>query len=113
MFAGTAVVISLLGLLLMNFAIVRGVAISASAAVLVTMLASITLLPALLGFAGHNIDRFRIPFRRPRCSSTRPIVLMVLVPATIELLGDANWWLPRVLQRQLPHFEVEREVASS
>ena len=68
MFAGTVVVISLLGLLLMNFAIVRGVAISASAAVLVTMLASITLLPALLGFAGHNIDRFRIPFRHNRVS---------------------------------------------
>ena len=63
MFAGSVVVISLLGLLLMNFAIIRGVAISASAAVLVTMLASITLLPALLGFAGHNIDRFRIPGR--------------------------------------------------
>ena len=63
MFAGTVVVISLLGLLLMNFAIIRGVAISASAAVLVTMFASITLLPALLGFAGHNIDRFRIPGR--------------------------------------------------
>ena len=61
MFAGTVVVISLLGLLLMNFAIIRGVAISASAAVLVTMFASITLLPALLGFSGHNIDRFRIP----------------------------------------------------
>jgi RND superfamily putative drug exporter len=38
------------------------------------------------------------------------IVRMVLVPATMELLGDANWWLPRVLQRRLPHFEVEHEV---
>jgi RND superfamily putative drug exporter len=37
------------------------------------------------------------------------IVRMVLVPATMELLGDANWWLPRVLQRRLPHFEVEHE----
>ena len=41
------------------------------------------------------------------------IVRMVLVPATMELLGDANWWLPRVLQRRLPHFEVERELVSS
>ena len=24
------------------------------------------------------------------------IVRMVLVPATMELLGDANWWLPRL-----------------
>jgi RND superfamily putative drug exporter len=41
------------------------------------------------------------------------IVRMVLVPATMELLGDANWWLPRVLQRRLPHFEVEREPVSA
>jgi len=38
------------------------------------------------------------------------IVRMVLVPATMELLGDANWWLPKALQRRLPHFEVERET---
>jgi len=38
------------------------------------------------------------------------IVRMVLVPATMELLGDANWWLPNALQRRLPHFEVERET---
>jgi len=31
----------------------------------------------------------------------------VLVPATMELLGDANWWLPRWLQRALPRLHVE------
>ena len=30
------------------------------------------------------------------------IVRMLLVPATMELLGDANWWLPRWLDRILP-----------
>ena len=30
------------------------------------------------------------------------IVRMVLVPATMELLGDLNWWLPRWLDRLLP-----------
>ncbi len=30
------------------------------------------------------------------------VVRMVLVPATMELLGDRNWWLPRRLQRMLP-----------
>src|SRR5690606_16124546 len=30
------------------------------------------------------------------------VVRMVLVPATMELLGDRNWWLPRWLQRVLP-----------
>jgi len=35
------------------------------------------------------------------------IVRLVLVPATMELLGDANWWLPRWLDRILPHLDVE------
>jgi putative drug exporter of the RND superfamily len=35
------------------------------------------------------------------------IVRLVLVPATMELLGDANWWLPRWLDRILPKIEIE------
>jgi RND superfamily putative drug exporter len=35
------------------------------------------------------------------------LVRMLLVPATMELLGDANWWLPRWLDRRLPDFDVE------
>ena len=35
------------------------------------------------------------------------IVRMLLVPATMELLGDKNWWLPRWLDRILPQFDVE------
>ncbi|MDT3445716.1 MULTISPECIES: MMPL family transporter [unclassified Pseudofrankia] len=31
------------------------------------------------------------------------IVRMVLVPAAMALLGSANWWLPRWLERRLPH----------
>jgi RND superfamily putative drug exporter len=30
-----------------------------------------------------------------------------LVPATMELLGDRNWWLPRWLNRLLPKIDVE------
>ncbi|MGH2808144.1 MAG: MMPL family transporter [Actinomycetota bacterium] len=62
LFAGTTVVISLLGILLMGFAFVEGLAIGGAATVAVTMLASITLLPALLGFVGTNVDRWRIKF---------------------------------------------------
>jgi hypothetical protein len=32
---------------------------------------------------------------------------MLLVPATMELLGARNWWLPRWLDRLLPHLDVE------
>jgi RND superfamily putative drug exporter len=35
------------------------------------------------------------------------VVRMLLVPATMELLGDRNWWLPRWLDRLLPNIEVE------
>jgi putative drug exporter of the RND superfamily len=35
------------------------------------------------------------------------IVRMVLVPATMALLGSANWWLPAWLDRMLPHVTVE------
>ncbi|MDO9174583.1 MAG: MMPL family transporter, partial [Actinomycetota bacterium] len=35
------------------------------------------------------------------------IVRMVLVPATMELLGDRNWWIPKWLDRILPHLDVE------
>lgn len=35
------------------------------------------------------------------------LVRMVLVPATMSLLGDANWWLPRWLDRALPVLDVE------
>ena len=35
------------------------------------------------------------------------IVRMVLVPATMALLGKANWWLPAWLDRALPHLTVE------
>jgi RND superfamily putative drug exporter len=35
------------------------------------------------------------------------IVRMVLVPATMELLGDRNWWIPKWLDRLLPNIDVE------
>ena len=35
------------------------------------------------------------------------IVRLILVPATMELLGDKNWWLPKWLDRILPVIHVE------
>ncbi|WP_028045103.1 MMPL family transporter [Cellulomonas sp. URHE0023] len=37
------------------------------------------------------------------------LVRMVLVPATMKLLGRANWWVPRWLDRVLPRVEVDSE----
>ena len=39
------------------------------------------------------------------------IVRMVLVPATMELLGNANWWIPGWLGRLLPELHIEGEAA--
>ena len=74
-FAGITVVLSLLGMLLIGLPFIAGLGIAAAATVLVTLLASITLLPALLAFAddahrGHPLarpDRRRLR-RRRRCS---------------------------------------------
>ena len=35
------------------------------------------------------------------------LVRMLLVPSTMSLLGSANWWLPRWLDRILPHMDLE------
>jgi RND superfamily putative drug exporter len=64
LFAGATVVIASLGLVLMGLKFITGVALGITASVLVTMLAALTLLPALLGFAGDRIDRFGLPHRR-------------------------------------------------
>jgi RND superfamily putative drug exporter len=60
--AGGTVVIAVLGLFLTGLPYMYGVALSASLAVLVVMVAAITLLPALLAYLGEKVDRLRIPF---------------------------------------------------
>ena len=35
------------------------------------------------------------------------IIRLVLVPATMELLGDKNWWMPSWLDRIIPHLDIE------
>jgi RND superfamily putative drug exporter len=35
------------------------------------------------------------------------VVRLVLVPATMKLLGDANWWLPAWMNGVLPRFDLE------
>ena len=39
------------------------------------------------------------------------LVRMVLVPSVMELLGDANWYFPRWLDRIIPRLGVEVDVA--
>jgi RND superfamily putative drug exporter len=68
--AGATVVIAVLGLALTGLPYMYGVAISASLAVLVVMIASVTLLPALLSYLGPRVDRLRLPFMRRAVKET-------------------------------------------
>ncbi|HSB85068.1 MAG TPA: MMPL family transporter, partial [Ilumatobacteraceae bacterium] len=55
-FAGITVMISLLGLFIIGLAFVRGLAVASALSVLIMMIAAITLLPALIGFAGRRVE---------------------------------------------------------
>ena len=71
--AGTTVVISMMGLFATDLNYMQGAAVAAILSVLVIMLAAVTLLPAMLGFAGRNIDRLRLPGARHRTAGGSPV----------------------------------------
>jgi putative drug exporter of the RND superfamily len=71
LFAGGTVVVSLLGLFLIGVSFIRGLAVGASLAVLFVMAAAVTLLPAVLGFAGYTIDKFALPGARRKRNQER------------------------------------------
>ena len=62
-FAGTTVIVAVLGLFTMGMAMMNGLAVGIALGVLMTMLAAVTLLPAVLGFVGRNIDKLGLPHR--------------------------------------------------
>ena len=65
--AGTTVVIGMLGLLVLRQTLLNGVAIAAAATVAMTVVAALTLLPALLGFTGYRLAKpSRVRGRRRR-----------------------------------------------
>ncbi len=67
--AGTTVVIGMMGLLVLRESLMNGVAVAAAATVAMTVLGSLTLLPALLGFTGTRLarpSRIRLPRRKSR-----------------------------------------------
>ncbi|HWW66812.1 MAG TPA: MMPL family transporter [Solirubrobacterales bacterium] len=93
LFAGVTVIIALLGMLLLGVTFLYGVAVAAALAVLMTMIAALTLLPALLTIAGRRVDRLRLPglgkrkagrveesrwYRWSSAIQRRPVIAMVL-----------------------------------
>ncbi|HEY3186386.1 MAG TPA: MMPL family transporter, partial [Solirubrobacteraceae bacterium] len=97
LFAGSTVVIALLGMVLLGISFLNGPAVAAALAVLLTMVGSLTLLPALLGAFGRRIKvpaigdgehesprwaRFsRAIERRPRTLAAGAIALLLLIAA--------------------------------
>src|SRR5258708_28193516 len=59
LFAGLTVIIALLGMLAIGLSFISGLGIGAAAVVAVTVLSAVTLLPAMLGFVGSNVDKWR------------------------------------------------------
>jgi RND superfamily putative drug exporter len=70
MFAGATVIVALLGLLVLGVNFLNGVAVAAAIVVFTTMLAAVTLIPALLGMFGMRIlsrkERRRLEAEGPR-----------------------------------------------
>ncbi len=61
LFAGTTVIIALMGMFLLNITFLYGVAVAAALSVLLTMIGALTLLPAMLAWAGHRVNKWKIP----------------------------------------------------
>ena len=91
-FAGMTVLISMLGMLLMRLDFVNGIAIAGAMPVLVIVLASITLIPAMLGFIGHHIN------------SKRQRAKLADVKRVHRETGWHKW--SRLVQRKAPLFAV-------
>ena len=65
-FAGMTVVIAIAGLAVVGIPFLTVMGFAAAATVATAVLVAVTLLPAMLGFAGHNIDRLRVPGLKTR-----------------------------------------------
>jgi RND superfamily putative drug exporter len=93
LFAGCTVIISLLGMFMMGINFIYGLSVGAILAVLMTMLASVTLVPAIMGFAGTKLavkehkrrhHRETVAFRWSRQIQKRP---WPMVGVSLVVLG--------------------------
>jgi len=102
-FSGLIVASSLASLLLFPQNFLKSMGFGGMAAVLVAMLAALTILPALLAVLGHRVDALAVPWRRRRKAAQsgegvwasiarsvmrRPVVYAVSVVAVLLVLGS-------------------------
>ncbi len=109
-FAGLTVVVSLLGMLFMGLAFVSGLGIGAASTVAITMAASITLLPALLGAVGDRVHVTRV---RGLVSAALAALALFAFGMKLETLAYVSFGLAAavlilgafipILKRVVPH----------
>ncbi|HET6658682.1 MAG TPA: MMPL family transporter [Rubrobacter sp.] len=91
-FSGTAVLIGLSGLLFFPFMFMRSIGVAGVVVVFVSVLAALTLLPALLGVLGPRINRLAIRRRRDGAGSafwSRSAEVVMRHPLAVILLAAA------------------------
>ena len=91
-FSGMIVMIALVGMLIVPTTIFFGMALGAILVVLVTVLASLTFLPALLRLLGDKVYAWKIP-----------VLQIKYFNSDISLGGFWNWVTMRVLKRPVIH----------
>ncbi len=99
LFAGATVIVAMLGLFVMAQPLLNATAVAACVTVAATVASALTVLPALLGFAGRGIDRLRLPYlgrtsarspvaeRWARAVQRRPVVGLLLGTAVMLVLA--------------------------
>ncbi len=127
--SGLTVALSLAAMLFFPFMFVRSLGIGSISAVVLAMLAALTVLPALLSLLGRGIDRWHVPFRRgmragqsmesdawARLASAvmrRPVIVIVGVLALLGILISpvSGLKLGGVDTRVLPERAESRQAA--
>jgi RND superfamily putative drug exporter len=100
-FAGSTVILSLIGLFILRLPFMQGLAVGAIAAVVLVMASAVTLLPAMLGFSGLAVDKLHVPgllqsgaepsergfwYRWSRTVQRRPVLAAVAAVACLVVL---------------------------
>ncbi|HTY96561.1 MAG TPA: MMPL family transporter [Solirubrobacteraceae bacterium] len=92
-FAGTTVVIALMGMFALGVGLLNGLAVSAAVAVLLVLAASLTLLPALLTFFGPRIGRPGfLARRRAAAAGTEPDTATATAAGVVAADDRSSFW---------------------